>query len=160
MIFCAFLKKTFLQNVQEKCSKKSQGQRSSNEKIEFTKDHSKIEEKFIEELKSPKTMAYPDFSLHFTINCDASEKGLGAVHYQEQNGQMKIICYTSRTLLPLEKNCNLHSGKLGFIALKWATMEKFRNYLHYPKEFTVFSNNNPPSYRGENSENFVSRTFS
>ena len=35
-------------------------------------------------------MAYPDFLLSFTVNCDASEKRLGAVFQQEQDGQMKV----------------------------------------------------------------------
>ena len=98
------------------CSKKSQGQRSSNEKIEVTKDHSKIVDKF--NIKYAKTMVYPDFLSPFTVNCDASEKELEAVLYQEQNGQMKVISYASRTLTPAEKNYNLHSGKLEFLALK------------------------------------------
>lgn len=50
------------------CSKTSQGQQSSNEKIEFTKDLSKLVQKFIKELKFPKTMAYPDFLLLFSVN--------------------------------------------------------------------------------------------
>ena len=113
--------------------KKSQRQQSSNEKNEFIKDHSKIVDKFIEEIKSPKTMAYPDFLLHFTVNCDASEKGLGAVLYQEQNGQMKVIIYTFRTLAPGEKNYNLHIGKLKFLALKWVITKRFRDYRYYAK---------------------------
>ena len=38
-------------------------------------------------------MDYPDFFLLFTVNCDASKRRLGAVLYQEQNGQMKVISY-------------------------------------------------------------------
>ncbi len=35
-------------------------------------------------------------------------------------------------LLPQQKkNYNLHSGKLEFLALKWAICEKFRDYLFY-----------------------------
>ena len=32
------------------------------------------------------------------------------------------------------------------MALKWAVTEKFRDYLYYSQEFTVFSDNNPLSY--------------
>ena len=40
----------------------------------------------------------------------------------------------------------MHSGKLEFLALKWAVTEKFRDYLYYAPEFTVYSNNNPLTY--------------
>ena len=59
---------------------------------------------------------------------------------------MKVISYTSLTLTPAEKNYNLHSGKLEFLALKLAITEKFRDYLYCAKEFTVFSENNPFSH--------------
>lgn len=45
-----------------------------------------------------------------------------------------------------EKNYHLHSGKLEFLALTWAVMEKFRDYLYYTPIFTVYSNNNPLTY--------------
>ena len=101
---------------------------------------------FIEELKSPKTMSYPYFTKPFVVHCDASEKSLGAVLYQEIDGKMKAISYASRTLTPAGKNYHLHSGKLEFLALKWSVTEKFWDYLYYANEFTVCSDNNPLSY--------------
>ena len=127
-------------------SKKSKGQKSSNELIQWTDDHKNIVLDLIDELKSPKIMSYPDFSKPFVVHCDASEKGLGAVLYQEIDGTMKVISYASRTLTPAEKNYHLHSGKLEFLALKWSVTEKFHDYLYYAKEFTVYSDNNPLSY--------------
>lgn len=59
---------------------------------------------------------------------------------------MKIKSYASRTLIRAEKTCNLHSGKLEFLTLKWAITEKFRDYHYYDEEFRVFSGNNPFSY--------------
>lgn len=56
------------------------------------------------------------------------KKGLGAALYQEQNGQMKVISYASRTLTSAQNNYNLHSDKLEFLALKWAITKKFRIY--------------------------------
>ena len=93
-------------------SKKTKGQRSSNEKIDFKTDHSIIVESFTEELKSPKIMAYLNFSLPLVVHCDTSEKRLEVALYQEQNWQMKVISHTSRTQTSAEKNYNLHSGKL------------------------------------------------
>ena len=64
-------------------------------------------------------IAYPYFSVPFIVHCDASQTGLGAALYQEQEGVMKIKSLTSRT--PAEKNYFMHSGKLEFLALKWAS---------------------------------------
>ncbi|KAJ7991696.1 hypothetical protein DPEC_G00286560 [Dallia pectoralis] len=77
---------------------------------------------------------------------DASNQGLGAVLYQHQNGNLRVIAYGSRTLTAAEQNYHLHSGKLEFLALKWAVTEKFRDYLYYAPTFTVFSDNNPLTY--------------
>ena len=49
-------------------------------------------------MKSPEVMPYPDFNKPFSFHCDASELGLGAKLYQEQEGQLKVISYVSRTL--------------------------------------------------------------
>ena len=71
--------------------KKMKGQRSSSELILWSKDDTNIISEFIEELKSPKTMSYPDFTKPSIAQCNASEKGLGIVLYQEIDGQMKVI---------------------------------------------------------------------
>ena len=91
-------------------------------------------------------MSYTDFTKPFIVHCDASEKGLGAVLYQEIDDKMKLISYASQTLTPAETNYHLHSGKLEFLALKWSITETFLDYLYYANEFTVYSDNNPLSY--------------
>ena len=64
--------------------------------------------------------------------------------YQRQtDGKMSVIGYGSRTLTPSEKNYHLHSGKLEFLALKWAVTEHFKDYLFYAPFFTVYTDNNP-----------------
>ena len=45
-----------------------------------------------------------------------------------------------------EKNYYLHSGKLEFLALKWAITEHFRDYLYYAPSFAVYTDNNPLTY--------------
>ena len=92
----------------------------------------------IETLKSPNVMAYPDFDVPFILHCDASSYGVGAVLYQQQGEKMRVISFASRTLTPAEKNYNLHSGKLEFLALKWSITEKFADYLAYGPPFTVY----------------------
>ena len=56
------------------------------------------------------------------------------------------VAYGSRTLTPAEKNYHLHSGKLEFLALKWAICDQFRDYLYYAPSFKVCTDNNPLTY--------------
>ena len=94
----------------------------------------------------PPILAYPDYDSPFIVDTDASQQGLGAVLYQEQQGTVRVIAYASRTLTPAEKNYHLHSGKLEFLALKWAVTEHFRDYLYYAPKFVVYTDNNPLTY--------------
>lgn len=91
-------------------------------------------------------MAFPDFAKPFFLHTDASHEGLGALLYQEQDGNLKVLGYASRTLTPAEKNYHLHAGKLEFLALKWAVTEKFRDYLYYALSFDVYTDNNSLTY--------------
>lgn len=97
-------------------------------------------------LANPPILGYPYYDLPFVLHTDASNEGLGAVLYQRQSGKMRVIGYGSRTLTPAEKNYHLHSGKLEFLALKWAICEQFRDYLYYAPSFTVYTDNNPLTY--------------
>ena len=54
----------------------------------------------------------------------------GVVLSQKQaDGQYHPIAYSSGALMSHEKN--YHSTKLKFLALKWAVMEHFKEYLSY-----------------------------
>ncbi len=97
-------------------------------------------------LVSPPVLAYPNFDLPFVLHTDASDQGLGAILYQHQDGKLRVIGYGSRTLTAAERNYHLHSGKLEFLALKWAVCEKFRDYLFYAPHFTIYTDNNPLTY--------------
>ena len=88
-------------------------------------------------------MAYADFKAPFVLHTDASRDGLGAVLYQVQDGQKRVIAYASRSLSKSERNYPVH--KLEFLALKWAITDKFHEYL-YGSEFQVFTDNNPLTY--------------
>jgi len=59
---------------------------------------------------------------------------------------MRVTGYGSRSLTKAEKNCYLHSGKLEFLALKWAACEHFRDYLYHVPDFIVYTDNNPLTY--------------
>ncbi|PIK48803.1 hypothetical protein BSL78_14341 [Apostichopus japonicus] len=125
---------------------KNSNQVPSKTPIEWTSKHQIVLDSLIDDLATAPVMAYPDFSQPFVLHTDASQDGLGAVLYQRQGGVMRVIGYGSRTLNPAEKNYHLHSGKLEFLALKWAITEQFRDYLYYAPTFTVYTDNNPLTY--------------
>ncbi len=127
-------------------SKVKDPQVPSKTPVEWTKNHQQTLERLIEMLVKPPVLAYPNFNLPFSLHTDASERGLGAILYQRQDGKLRVIGYGSRTLTTTEKNYRLHSGKLEFLALKWAVCEKFRDYLFYAPHFMVYTDNNHLTY--------------
>lgn len=81
-------------------------------------------------LTSAPILAYADFTKPFILETDASHDGLGASLSQEAEGKRRVIAYASRRLRGSEKNVASGSSlKLEFLALKWAVVETFRNYL-------------------------------
>ena len=126
---------------------KSGQQYNSREKIEWGEVEQGVLNAMIDYLKSPEVIAFPDYQSPFVINCDASNQGLGAVLYQKQEGVDRVISYASRTLSDAERNYHLHSGKLEFLALKWAVTERFAYYLRYGSHpFDIYTDNNPLTY--------------
>ena len=126
--------------------KKRQGQASSSQSIEWTTQYQDIISDLVDILSSPTVMAFPDFDRPFVLHTDASQEGLGAVLYQRQNQNLSVIAYGSRALTVAEKKYHLHSGKLEFLALKWAVCDKFRDYLYYASKVDVYTDNNPLTY--------------
>ena len=94
-------------------------------------------------LSSTPVLAFADFTKPFIVHTDASGDGLGAILYQEQEGQERPISFASRSLSPSEKKYPAH--KREFLALKWAISDKFRDYL-YGATFVVRTDNNPLTY--------------
>ena len=96
-------------------------------------------------LTSDLLLGYPDFSKEFILETDASHLGLGAVLSQCQNNRRVVISYGSRSLRGGEKNYDYSSKKLELLALKWAVVDKFREYLQ-GSSFVVLTDNNPLTY--------------
>ncbi|KAL0202364.1 hypothetical protein M9458_000382, partial [Cirrhinus mrigala] len=96
-----------------------------------------------EKLISAPVLGYPDYSLPFLLQTDASGMGLGAVLVQVQDGVERVIAYASRGLSPPETRYPAH--KLEFLALKWAVTDKFHDHL-YGRKFSVLTDNNPLKY--------------
>ncbi|XDV48519.1 hypothetical protein PO909_017918 [Leuciscus waleckii] len=96
-----------------------------------------------QELLQAPILAYADFTKPFIVYTDASNCGLGAVLAQHQGGVERVIAYASQILHPAERNdSNYSSFKLELLALKWALMEKFKDYL-WGAKVTVVTDNNP-----------------
>lgn len=132
---------------QKKMKSQTSGQKGSSVHITWTTQHQNILEELIDILLHPPVMTYPDFDRPYTLHIDASQMGLGAILYQKQDhGKLAVVAYASRTLTPAEQNYHLHSGKLEFLALKWAVTERFRDYLYYAPHFEVYSDYNPLRY--------------
>ena len=116
-------------------------------KFVWASEHQKAFDALKLALTTAPVLGYPDFEREYIIKTDASLRGLGAVLSQvDHQGKTHIIAYTSQTLRPSERSMhNYSSAKLELLALKWAVIEKFRDYLLGSK-FTVYTNNNPLAY--------------
>lgn len=61
-------------------------------------------ELIIEKLTSAPVLGFADWRLPYVVHNDASTTGLGAVLYQVQDGQSRVVAYASRGLSKSEKN--------------------------------------------------------
>ena len=112
----------------------------------WTEDCTLAFETLKQKLVSAPLLGYPDFSIEFVLEIDASFHGLSAVLSQQQDHGLVVISYASRGLRKHERNMNNYSSmKLELLALYWAVTVKFRDLLIGSK-FVVFTDNNPLSY--------------
>lgn len=88
-------------------------------------------------------LAFANPDKPYILHVDAILKGLGAVLYQEYKEGLRPVAYASRKLSPSEKGYPVHQFE--FLALKWAVVDKFHDYL-YGARFTVHTDNNPLTY--------------
>nr|GEX39971.1 putative reverse transcriptase domain-containing protein [Tanacetum cinerariifolium] len=84
-----------------------------------------------QKLSSAPILALPKGSKNFIVYCDASHKGLGAVHMQNE----KVIAYASRQLKIHKKNNTTHDLELGAVVF---ALKMRRHYLHETR-CTVFT---------------------
>lgn len=97
----------------------------------------------VHRLTNTPVLAFADPSKPYILHVDASLDGLGAVLNQEHPDGVRPVAYASRKLSEAEKNYPIH--QLEFLALKWAVVDKFHDYL-YGARFTVRTDNNPLTY--------------
>lgn len=100
-------------------------------------------ELIIDELTTAPVLVFANPRLPYILHTDASTSGLGGALYQEQDGQVRVIACASRGLSSSESRYPAHT--LEFLALKWAVVEKFHDYL-YRGMFTVVTDSKPLTY--------------
>ena len=59
-------------------------------------------EKLISAVTNPQVLTYSNFSKNFIVYVDASKNGFGSAPYQQQQEQLRVIGYGSRTLAGAE----------------------------------------------------------
>lgn len=109
----------------------------------WTSDCQRAFEQVIHSLTTAPVLGFADPQKPYVLHTDASTTGLGAVLYQEQEGQLRVVAYASRGLSRSENQYPAH--KLEFLALKWSVTEKFSDYL-YSNHLTVVTDSNPLTY--------------
>ena len=114
------------------------------EQVSFSKGALKAFEALKQACMHSPVLAFTDYTKDFLLETDALKEGFGAVLSQKQeDGWFQPVAYGSWALTTHEKN--YHSMKLEFLALKWAIMEHFKEYLLY-QPFLVRTDNNPLTY--------------
>ena len=89
-------------------------------------------------------LVFADFNKPFLLETDKSKLGLGAVLSQKQtDGPYHLVAYASWSLTVQE--CNYHSTKQEFLALKWAIAEQFQEYLLW-KPFVAMTDTTQVTY--------------
>ncbi|KAJ8340547.1 hypothetical protein SKAU_G00351800 [Synaphobranchus kaupii] len=100
-------------------------------------------QKIINCLTNAPVLAFADPTQPYVLHVDASMDGLGAVLNQEYPEGLRPVAFASRKLSASEQRYPIH--QLEFLALKWAVVDKFHDYL-YGARFTVRTDNNPLTY--------------
>ena len=84
----------------------------------------------------------PSFSLPFTIQTDASHRGIGGALLQGEGEDKKPVAYISRKLFPRETRYS--AVELECLAVKWA-IDSFKYYL-VGREFTLETDHRAPQW--------------
>ena len=108
-------------------------------KFEWTSDCEKAFKKFKTLLTSYPILRYPDFTLPFTLHCDASNTAIGGQLSQRHNGKLHPVGFFSRTLNDAERRYSTYEAE----AL--AVVECARHFRHLILGFktTVYSDHAP-----------------
>ena len=90
-------------------------------------------------LTNPPLLAYPDFTVEFTLSTDASLTAIGAVLSQVQKGTERVVAYFSQKLTTTQQRWSTYDREL------WAIIASVRHFRHYLRgqEFFIFTDHQP-----------------
>ena len=132
------------QQLTEHLAGEGEGTSRKSEWVLLLEDALKAFDTLKQACMSAPVLAFTDYTKEFLLETDASKEGLGAVLSQKQVDRWyHPVTYGSWALMAHERN--YHSTKLEFLALKWAVMEHFKEYLPY-RPFLARTDNNPLTY--------------
>ena len=88
-------------------------------------------------LASAPIVSAPNWSIPFTIQCDASQSATGAILTQGTGPDERVIAYHSQKLSKTERNYPTHDKEL------LAVINALKTWCHYGKggHFTVYTDN-------------------
>ena len=95
----------------------------------WNKECTKAFQNIIHCLTHAPVLAFADPSKPYVLHVDASLNGLGAVLNQEYPEGLRPVAFASRKLSAPEQRYPIH--QLEFLALKWAVVDKFHDYLRF-----------------------------
>ena len=122
----------------------SEGASRKSDHVLLSEDALKAFEVFKQAFITVLVLAFTDYTKPFLMETDVSKDGLRVALSQKQaDGCYHPVAYSSRALMPHEKN--YHLTKLEFLALNWAVTGHFKEYLPY-QPFLVNTDNNPLTY--------------
>ena len=102
-------------------------------KFNWTSECQLAFEKLKNGLKASVELSLPDLNLPFTIQCDASDQGIGAVLLQVKDGVRTPVWFISRQLTPAESKYSISEKEC--LAIIFA-VKKFKPYIEF-SHFTV-----------------------
>jgi hypothetical protein len=103
----------------------------------WTSSHAKAYDQIRAALHSQTVLSFPDFSKPFKVGTDASDKGLGAILYQDGDTTPNYICFAARSLTEAERGKGYSATKRELAAVVFA-LSKFRYYI-WGSHFTLYT---------------------
>ncbi|CAK1580742.1 unnamed protein product [Parnassius mnemosyne] len=93
-------------------------------------------QKLKEALVTAPVLACPNFELPFSVHCDASNYGIGAMLTQHQDDKEVVIAYMSKALNKNQQNYSTTERETLAVI---TALEHWRCYLDNGKEFTIYT---------------------